>query len=307
MSRKKRKLRLRKQVLACIPIAIILTFSITVLIINKNKTFTSVIVAESKKDENLVTSLRPEESSVSIYLKNLDNQLINLKKDNMIIYYAQKFKLNISEALRIAHEFTNNYQEEYFLQNHVIGPDWIKEREKTFASEEAGIVYFVRDLYRYPENYGSTIEVIRASEEVTIPKNKIGKTIYVDNGLTYEQYLGQICDMYGVNKELALSISYLETGNLTSNLFEFGNNVGGQRGYDGWMKYPTLEAGIIGHVIALRGMSRNYGIDLNNDSAIVELSAIYVNGHPNNPSYSWVEKVNNIKSSVIKRDLFKLN
>lgn len=304
MKRKKHRLRLRKQILACIPIALIITFSITILIINKNKTFKSEIVAETKQQENPSIS-ETRENILNTYFTNLDQNLINLRRDNTIIYYAQKFKLDVNETLRIAHSYTNNYQDTSYLNSFVIGPDSIKNREGSFASEEAGIVYFIRDLYRYPENYGTSINKIRLSESPDVQKNKIDNVIYVDNGKTYEQYLGYICDLYGLNKEIALSISYLETGYLTSGLFNLSNNVGGQRGYDGWLQYPTLEAGIIGHVIGLRSIIRSYNIDLNKENAIVELSSIYVNGHENNPSYSWTEKVTAIKDNISQKDLFK--
>ena len=90
--------------------------------------------------------------------------------------------------------------------------------------------------------------------------NIVEGKVYLSNGLTYEQYLGKICDEFNIDKELVLAISYLETGYLKSGLFTYSNNVGGQRGYNGWLKYPTLEAGIIGHVISVKAILDNYNI-----------------------------------------------
>ena len=162
------------------------------------------------------------------------------------------------------------------------------------------------DIYRSPSRYGVTSEEIKKELVVDQYKNRVDGKVYLSNGLTYEQYLGKICDELNVDKELALAISYLETGYLKSNLFNLSNNVGGQRGSGGWLKYPTLEAGIIGHVITVKALIENNGIDTTSPNAIRDLSSIYVNGHANNPSDSWTSKVTIIKNRISEKDLFTI-
>ena len=308
MIKNKKKLRLRKEVIISIPISLCVATFLTILIITNNKALsvkTTPKVVESSYTVNELT----EEGKAKIegFINYLENAHEKRVKDNTIIYYAQKFKLNVSKTLQIAHELTNNYEDEEYNKTFTIAPDSYKAKVGTFNSMEAGMVYFVRDLYRYPNRYGTTIEEIRTSEEPDQTKIIVDGTTYLKNGFTYEQYLGHICDLYGIDKSIALAISYHESGILKSGLFMKSNNVGGMRGYAGWMKFPTLEAGIIGYVISLRAIINNNGINLNAPNGISDLSSIYVNGHPNNPSDHWTSKVTYFRNKINEKDLFTIN
>lgn len=300
--KKKKHLRLKKEVLICIPIALVIALVFGLGLINKNNVLSSVV---NKVNTSSETTEKISIKEIKLF-NDLNKNLEIRKKDNTIIYYAQKFNLNVNKVLEIAHNFTNNYTSEMYIVDHIIGPDSVKQKMGSFKSEEAGIIYFVRDIYRSPNKYGTTSDEIKKELVVDQYKNRVDGKVYLSNGLTYEQYLGKICDELNVDKELALAISYLETGYLKSNLFNLSNNVGGQRGSSGWLKYPTLEAGIIGHVITIKSLLENNGIDTNEPNAIRDLSSIYVNGHANNPSDSWTSKVTIIKNRISEKDLFTI-
>lgn len=299
----KKHLRLKKEVIISIPIALVIALVFGLGLINKNNVLSSIV-------NKVETNSEKQEEKISIteikLFNDINKNLEIRKKDNTIIYYAQKFNLNVDKVLEIAHNYTNNYTSEMYLVDHIIGPESVKEKMGSFKSEEAGIIYFVRDIYRSPSRYGVSAEEVKKELVIDQYKNIIDGKVYLSNGLTYEQYLGKICDELNVDKELALAISYLETGYLKSNLFTLSNNVGGQRGSGGWLKYPTLEAGIIGHVITIKALLENNGIDTTQPNAIRDLSSIYVNGHANNPSDSWTSKVTIIKNRISEKDLFTI-
>lgn len=300
--KKKKHLRLKKEVLICIPIALVIALVFGLGLINKNNVLSSVV---NKVNTSSETTEKISIKEIKLF-NDLNKNLEIRKKDNTIIYYAQKFNLNVNKVLQIAHNYTNNYTSEMYIIDHIIGPESVKQKMGSFKSEEAGIIYFVRDIYRSPSRYGVTSEEVKKELVVDQYKNRVDGKVYLSNGLTYEQYLGKICDELNVDKELALAISYLETGYLKSNLFNLSNNVGGQRGSGGWLKYPTLEAGIIGHVITVKALIENNGIDTTSPNAIRDLSSIYVNGHANNPSDSWTSKVTIIKNRISEKDLFTI-
>lgn len=310
MQTKKHKLRLRKGVLISLPIALIFAIFTISLIINKSNLLESTSNIKTVANENKIETLEYEESqnpsilSQNRYVKNLNTTLKKRKLDYTITFYADKFKLNTKKVLEIAHKLTNNYDDATYNKNYVIAPSRIAHTFGPYKNAEAGIIEFVREIYRYPEKYGSSLTEIRASEEIETKRLYKNDHILLESGLTFEQFLAKMCEMYDVDKSLALAIVYEESGRMTSNLFKNSNNIGGQRGYAGWLKYPTLEAGVIGFVVSLNNMGENYSLDLSNTSQVSALSSIYVNGHPGNPSTSWTGKVYNYINTINTRNVF---
>lgn len=305
MKKKRHKLRLRKQVVFGLPIAIMISVLTISLIINRNIIFSSEVSTNSNiaAENKVYDGLKLSDLE---YIKNFDETIESMEKDNTIIYYAQVFKLDVDKTLELAHKLTDNYQDPEYLKHNVIATDkWIKKLG-SFKSFEAGVVYFVRDLYRYPERYGKTIAEMRLSETPTRKKVSKDGNIYMNNGLTFEQYLGKIADLFGVDKTIALAISYQEAGIKTSNLFKNKNNIGGHRGYNGWMSYTTLEAGIIAHVISIKSLTEKNNIDLSSPNGISQLSGIYVNGSMSKPQASWTEKVTIFTQKINEKDLFTI-
>lgn len=304
MTTKRPKLRLRKQVLICLPIIILLITLVTGLAINKNKYFSKEI-NKNNQMANANIEDGPNLSDLE-YIKEFTKMIENRQKDNTVIYYAENFKLDIDKTLEIAHRLTDNYENKEYQKTNVIANKTLAKKIGSFKSFEAGVVYFVRDLYRYPERYGSSINEIRLDETPTTKRNIKNGVIYMDNGLTFEQYLGKICDLFEIDKSIALAIVHEETGVMTSALFNKSNNIGGQRGYDGWMRFTTLEAGVISHVVSLKALTDKYNIDMKSPNAVAKLSGIYVKGNINSYSDSWTGKVLFFKNKIDQKDLFTI-
>ncbi|MGN1337204.1 MAG: hypothetical protein ACI4WW_01880 [Candidatus Coprovivens sp.] len=298
----RKKLRLRKEVYYVIPIAMLLATFLTLLVINSKRMELHEVEA-SPVESNTTVATSINSKVLDRLINNYNNHIYIRQRDNTIIYYASKFKLDINKTLELAHNYTNYYHDENYLQTFVIGPDKVKQRMGSFQTEEAGIIYFVKDLYSWPQTYGLEINEIRTSEEPDISRTYKDGKILLENGLTYEQFVAKISNDFGLNPKLVLAISYLETGYLQSGLFVYNNNVGGMRGYDGWMEFTTLEAGAIAHVVAVKAIIDRYGIDMNSDNAISELSSIYVNGYEGQPDAHWTEKVTIIFNNINEEDL----
>ena len=271
MTKKRHKLRLRKQVVMSIPIIIfIITVAIFVAIDREN-----IFAVHSSGIAKIVSIKTSAPNTVDDVVKLSERPFFTNLSD--MTENRQKFKLNASKTLEIAHKLTNNFNDLEFNKNFIIAPKEEKSKSQSFTNFEAGVIYYVRDIYRNPEKYGTTMGEIRASDEIDTKRNMVDNTINLD-GLTIYQYLGKICDMFGVDKSLALAISFHETGVHTSSLFVNSNNLGGQKGYGGWMKFPTLEAGIIAYVISLKNIIETYKVDMTADNAILVLSGPYVHG-----------------------------
>ena len=128
----------------------------------------------------------------------------------------------------------------------------------------------------------------------------------MSNGLTFEQYYGKIADLFGVNKSIALAMVYHESGRMTSSLARNSNNIGGMRSGGGWLKFPTLEAGIIAHVLTVKSIADRNGFDIADPDGIYKFSGVYVHGSLTKPSEDWVNKVNWYKNRIEQKDVFTI-
>ena len=300
---KKSILKLRKEVLISIPIALLLAVLVSVLLFsNKKANMESTKKVEVKSEKFIDDSMDENTKSFSDtdFIKDFAEFKKKRKIDNTIAYYAELFHLDTAKVVEVARGLTNNYEREDYNTNFSI-----KQGDGVFNSYEAGIVYFVRYLYRSPSSYGTTSAEIGDRGIVTTNNNKVDGHIRLDNGLTYEQFLGKISEMYGVNKTLALAIVYEESGIMTSSLFKNGNNMGGLRGGSGWLKFPSLEAGTICYVFTLKNLLERSGLDSNQESSVYALSGIYVNGNSSMPSDDWSSKVLHFMQRIEANKVFE--
>ena len=316
MNTNRRKLRLRKQVLISIPLAILIAVASVVYILSQN----TALAQEVTNDFELMTSTEVEAPNKSeeelergvlsnnSYIEELNQRLEIAKKDNVVRQYAQAYSLNQDKVLEIVHYYTNNYSDPNYLQSNIISTPSYYPNTGWIGSWEAGIVFFIKDIYTYPERYGSSIPEMRLTDVPrTSRRYDEAGNIIMDNGMTYAQYLGHIADLFGVDKATALAISYHETGVMTSNLFRNKNNIGGHKGLNGWKSFLTLEAGVIGHVLAVRNIAAKAGVtDMTTYAGLSAFSSVYVNGHVNNPSESWTNKVTYFRNQINSQDLFTI-
>lgn len=312
MKEKKTKLRLRKHVIYLLPIVILLSILTISIIVNKSNVLSHEVVKKEILTSKEITDTQTNNDFKLTdiqYIKDFYSFIEKRQKDNTVIYYATIFKLDIDKTLEIAYKYTNNFEDAEFNKNFVIGPKSVKKSKGSFKNFEAGVAYFVRDLYRYPERYGSSIYEIRLDESPTIKqKNKNGK-IVMDNGLTFEQYVGHVSKLYDLDPAFVLSIINLESGNQSSYLFTNKNNVGGHRGIGGtWKSYTTLEAGVLAHVLSVKNIADKNNIDAKEmtNEEIYAFSGTYVTGRADKPSSSWTGKVTKIKENISKKDLFTI-
>ena len=313
MIKKRTKLRLRKQFVISFPIAIIVSFLAFVYILSQNTALAKEVKKEDSLANNVIES-SPENSedkkdllSDNTYLEELTKRVTEIKKDQMIEYYASLYNLNTKKAVEIARYYTQNYNSELYKTTHVISTPYYAPNTGSITSEEAGIIFYVKDLYTYPERYGSSIPEMRLSEvPQTARRYDASGNIIMSNGMTFEQYVGYISDLFGVDKATVLAISYHEAGIKTSNLFQYSNNIGGHKGLEGWKKFMTLEAGVIGHVFSVRNIAIRAGGDITTPEGLSAFSSIYVNGHLGNPSAHWTEKVTYFRDKINSEDLFTI-
>ena len=298
-------ININKNIIIGIPIAFFMALLIGVAIIINNKAELKTTTKEEKFSSNeIVGPLVEMDETKPGYISNNKyiNSFIDMKNkkkiDNTIIYYAHQFNLDAKKVTDLARELSSNYESDSVKnQNAIVASDG------EFKSLEAGIVYFVRYLYRNPESYGTTGREIGLNSSVRVASRKENGHIMLNNGMTYEQFLAKICDLYGINKTLALAIVYEESGKMTSTLFTRSNNMGGLRGGSGWLAFPSLEAGTICYVFTLKNLLR--GLDSFQTSSVYALSGIYVHGNASDPAPEWTGKVLNYMNIIEANKVFE--
>ncbi len=303
MTKNKPKLRLRKPFLIAIPVFLLISIVSTLFVVLNNHTYEATSSKPVTQASNQAKV--PAEKNIlsnNEYVKRYRSFIDNAQKDNTIIYYANRFHLKEEKVLALVKKLTNNYTNQKFLKNNVIG----NAKASSFKSFEAGVAYFMRDLYRSPSRYGTTEKDIIASNTVEKNTNIVKGKIYMSNGLTFEQYYGKIADLFGVNKSIALAMVYHESGNMKSGLARNNNNIGGMKGGSGWMQFPTLEAGVIAHVLTIKSISEKNNFNIADPDGIYKFSGIYVRGNVNSPSEDWVNKVNWYKEKIDSKDVFTI-
>ena len=303
-----RRMKLRKQFVFAIPIFLIITIISLAIVLTNRRSYSATV---AKPDEQQAPNIINNVSGVNLltdnrYIKNLGNYIDNRQKDNTIKYYASKFNLDTNKVLEIARKITNDYTSEDFLKTNVIGDSKVIDKVGSFNSFEAGVVYFARDIYRHPKRYGTTDEEIIISYDVHTERNIVDKKIMMSNGMTFEQYYGKIADLYNIDKATALAMVYLESGRMKSRLFVNKNNIGGMRSGSTWLSFPTLEAGIIAHVMTIRSISNKHGFDITDPDGVLKFSGVYVNGSTANPSEKWTSDVLNIREKLIEKNVFAI-
>ena len=292
---------LHKGLIIGVPIAIIITIILSIVILNNGKANAKTSLKDNVAGPNememeplvVMDESKPGYLSTNKYLKDFLDIRNKKKIDNTIIYYANQFNLDSSKVLEIARKLTNNYESESFKKYNTI-----KDGDGHFSTIEAGIVYFVRYLYRNPEKYGTNGNEIGDKGVVRRTTKKENGHYILDNGLTYEQFLAKICEMFGINKTLALAIVYEESGKMNSTLFTQSNNMGGLRGGTGWLSFPSLEAGTICYVFTLKNLLDRSNLDSNQTSSVYALSGIYVHGNASDPAPEWTGKVLNYMNII---------
>ena len=288
------KFKMNKWFIISIPLAIIIAGLVTLLVLDTKGSLSRTTTTQKVESFAMLepsVSDEPGLISQNEYIKSLDTRIKIRKLDYTVVLYANMFKLDPNKTLNLVHNLTNNYQDEEYNTNFIIAPASQKWRYGPYTSYEAGIVEFMRELYNFPGRFGYLASDIRVSDEVTVSDQYINGHIMLTNGQTFEQFLGHICDLYGMDKYLALAISQHESGNMTSYLSRYKNNIGGQLVNGVGVSYPTMEAGIIAEVVLLKNLFDRCGLDKTSTKDLYTFSGMYVHGNLSEPSPDWTNKV----------------
>ena len=279
------KFKMNKWFIISIPLAIIIAGLVTLLVLDTKGSLSRTTTTQKVESFAMLepsVSDEPGLISQNEYIKSLDTRIKIRKLDYTVVLYANMFKLDPNKTLNLVHNLTNNYQDEEYNTNFIIAPASQKWRYGPYTSYEAGIVEFMRELYNFPGRFGYLASDIRVSDEVTVSDQYINGHI---------MFLGHICDLYGMDKYLALAISQHESGNMTSYLSRYKNNIGGQLVNGVGVSYPTMEAGIIAEVVLLKNLFDRCGLDKTSTKDLYTFSGMYVHGNLSEPSPDWTNKV----------------
>ena len=288
------RFKMNKWFIISIPMAILIAVLSVVLFLDKNHSFLRTQQSqevESFKLLEIEDSDEPGIISQNQYVKTLDTRIKTRQLDYTIVYYAKMFKLNPAVALDIAHNLTDNYRSAEYNTDFVISTPGQKWRYGPYMSYEAGIVEYVRELYNFPQRFNTTAEGTRLTNEVTVTDTYVNGHIMLSNGQTFEKFLGHIADLYGMDKYMALAIVRHESGNMTSYLSKYKNNIGGQLVNGVGVSYPTMEAGIVAEVVLLKNLFDRCGLDKTSTKDLYTFSGMYVHGTLSEPSPDWTNKV----------------
>ncbi len=294
MQDSKESFKMNKWLIISIPLAILIAGLVTLLVLDKKGSLSRVQTTTQVESFAMLEPSNSEEPgliSQNTYLQTLDTRMKIRKLDYTVVFYAQMFKLNPTVTLNLVHSLTNNYQDPEYNSNFIIATASQKWRYGPYYSYEAGIVEFVRELYNFPGRFGYLASDVRVSEDVTVSDQYVNGHIMLSNGQTFEQFLGHICELYGMDKYLALAIVQHESGNMTSYLSRYKNNIGGQLVNGVGVSYPTMEAGIIAEVVLLKNLFDRCGLDKSSTKDLYTFSGMYVHGTLSEPSPDWTNKV----------------
>lgn len=232
---------------------------------------------------------KSEELAYKVPSKSSSQVLLNEKNDysydfasihtyeTYLYQYASYYHFDGDKVVELARNLTNNYTISFAEVNNV--------SYEVECSAEVETMIFVNQLNRNKliislEDMDMSRDDFLTDEEIVT----INEDLILDSGLSYSQYLGNIADLIGLDKDYALAISLYESGRVTSNIATTKNNFGGLSN-GSYLTFSTPEAGIIAYCCNLKEYE-NYNIE-----NIEQLSGLYTHGNRNLPSENWVYNV----------------
>lgn len=158
-----------------------------------------------------------------------DNNTQNVK-DNLIEYYSKVFQIKEEIVKDELLKGTDNLSS--YTWNH-----FNRINDKNSESTELAILELTKDIYYHPENYNYTKEEVISDKEYNVT-------------LSPEEMVAKYAKVYGINKDVALSIVYTECGSeVNSNNYLNNNNPAGLGPN---MHFLNKEVGIIYFISLLK-------------------------------------------------------
>ena len=183
----------------------------------------------------------PETKTLSMDLGDLEPEYHG---ENLVRYYARVYELNEDTIVKKLSELTGNFSSYPWCHEHYINGI-------SYKNEDLAILETVRDIYYNPSKYNLTYEEIQSDYEYITSK-------------CHEELIEKYCNIVGVNKEIALAISYTECGpNLNSYNYYARNNPAGLGPHDVFL---NIEQGICEYAFRLRD---TYGVKEDSTNAIL--------------------------------------
>ena len=185
--------------------------------LKKNLLITSLILGTSFTgiNSNKINSYAMETNSI-----NSDNRLYDL--DDMISYYCKVFSLKEDIVKNKLNDMTKDFHSSGWQHGYCINNVFYNDME--FA-----ILSTIRDIYYNPENFDLD-DSIRTDE------------IY-ETDMEIEEMVYKYSSLYGINKEVALSIVYCECGTDVNSYNYLNNN--NPAGIGPNMHFLNKEVGVI--------------------------------------------------------------
>jgi len=210
--------------------------------------------------------------------------------DEYLRIYCQYFNFDELKVIALARQLTHNYELSF---------DTIIDSEHyNLDNPENACMLFVYHLYNKKylslekDKYSDYFQSLTISDEIVTLQNGI----YLPDGRTYTEFLNQVCDLLEMDHTYPTAISYTETGRLSSNLAQTQNNFGGLRNKNGFLSYPSPEAGVIAFCTNLKNYERY------NLKSIEQLSGVYVHGKRSEKSDTWIKNVRAFQKQISEEE-----
>lgn len=184
-----------------------------------------------------------EPETTGLYM-NLGDLEPEYHEEELARYYARVYEINEDVVAKKLNELTDNFTSYPWNHGYYIDGTY-------YENEELALLTTVRDIYNNPSKYDLTYEDIQSDYEHT-------------TGKCHEELIEKYCNIVGVNKEIALAISYAECGpQLNSYNYYARNNPAGLGPHDVFL---NIEQGICEYAFRLRD---TYGVKADSTNAIL--------------------------------------
>ena len=206
----------------------------------------------------------------SIYAEEIEKGRIY---DTYIEEYCNYYNLNSEKVIELARNLTNDY--DISFQN------FIAKEFQDFSNPAAACMRFIYYLNRNDlineENIEYSLDDFKLPEKIITTPHDNFETLILNNGESFTQYLGRICDYFEYEEKcLALSFVYAEAGQNGSSASRNKNNVSGIMTAEFEVKtFSTLENGMIEHI---GNLVENYPLSKYNIYDLETLSLKYNKG-----------------------------
>lgn len=183
---------------------------------------------------------------------NISETVKELIYEEIINNFCQLYSLDFGITYELIKEKTNNFTDENFINNNYIEGTIDYNEEHYYPNMEAGILCFVRSVYKEPEKFNLSREDINTNIK------------YQYNGY-FEDIVQKYCNILEYNPVPVLSIAYTECGSdLNSKAFLEKNNPSGTMVNGQLAEFSSVSDGVIYTILNLKYNYHDYdevGID----------------------------------------------